>query len=280
MSVQLVKFHGLGNDYLVLNPRDYPGQLTPERIRFICDRHYGAGSDGLLLGPLPANGGAFGLKIFNPDGSEAEKSGNGLRIFARYLWEQNLVGEARFEVLTAGGQVYCQVFAEGEMVRVEMGSASFASQHIPVSGPERLVINEPLQLAGEQYQICALSLGNPHCVLLDAPVTPETAWRLGPLVENHPAFPRRMNVQLLQVVDRRRLRIEIWERGVGYTLASGSSSCAAAAAAYKLGWCDAQVEVQMPGGVLQVDINPTLEVVLSGPVVKVWEGLLWLKEEN
>lgn len=280
MSIRLAKFHGLGNDYLVLNPADYPGQLTPERIRFICDRHLGAGSDGILLGPLPAEGSAFGLRIFNPDGSEAEKSGNGLRIFARYLWEQNLVGEAPFTVLTAGGQVRCQVLAQGEMVRVEMGNASFASQHIPVSGPERLVINEPLRLANEQYQICALSLGNPHCVLLDAPVSPETARRLGPLVENHLAFPRRTNVQFLQVLDRRRLRIEIWERGAGYTLASGSSSCAAAAAAYQLGWCDDQVEVHMPGGVLQVSIDPRLGLVLLGPVVKVWEGFLWLDGEN
>ncbi len=276
--VAFTKYHGLGNDYLVIEPSALPGALTAELARLICDRHYGVGSDGILLGPLPARGAQFGLRIFNPDGSEAEKSGNGLRIFARRLWERGLVGEAAFSVETPGGIVNCQVAPDGQRVRVEMGRASFDSQAIPVSGERREVIDEQLDTGERIIRYCAVTLGNPHCVVLDQPVTASEAQRLGPLIENHANFPRRTNVQFLQVINREELRIEIWERGAGYTLASGSSSCAATAAAYRLGWCAAQVGVHMPGGTLQVAIGEDGMITLSGPVVKVCAGMIWVEQ--
>lgn len=274
-TLPFAKYHGLGNDYIVIDPSALRRELTPALIQHICDRHYGAGSDGILLGPLPATTAAYGLRIFNPDGSEAEKSGNGLRIFARYLWDRGLVDQEPFTVATAGGVVTAQVEPGGRLVTVGMGRVSFDSQAIPVAGPPREVLNETLQAGDTVLRYCAATLGNPHCVVLCEQINPEEAQRLGPLVETNARFPRHTNVQFMQVLDRAHLRIEIWERGAGYTLASGSSSCAAAAVAHRLGLCAAEVTVTMPGGALAVSIAPDWSVTLRGPVTKVWQGTLF-----
>ncbi len=266
------KYHGLGNDYIVIDPADLSDPLTPASIRRICDRHYGAGADGILLGPLPAAGADFALRIFNPDGSEAEKSGNGLRIFARTLWDRGLVAQEPFTIATAGGIVTAQVEPGGRLVTVEMGPVSFDSREIPVAGPPREVLNETMRAGITELHYCAATLGNPHCIVLREQVSAEEAQRLGPLVEMDPRFPRRTNVQFMQVIDHSQVRIEIWERGAGYTLASGSSACAAAAVAHRLNLCDAEVTVAMPGGSLQVSIAPNWSVTLRGPVIKVWKG--------
>jgi diaminopimelate epimerase len=268
----------------VIEPEALPAPLSPGQVAQICDRHYGAGADGILLGPLPSNQADFGLRIFNPDGSEAEKSGNGLRIFARYLWDTGRVEKQRepgvslsspvFSILTHGGKVQAQVLENGELVRVEMGQAVFDSSLIPVSGPARQVVDETLQVGGEELHFCALSLGNPHCVVLYPGASPQVAHRLGPLIENHSLFPHRTNVQFLEIVDRQNLRIEIWERGAGYTLASGSSSCAASAAAHRLGLCDSNVTVHNPGGALTIAIAQDYALTLTGPVVRVFAGFL------
>lgn len=278
VPLQFYKYQALGNDYLVVEPPDLAQPVTPDLVRKACDRHYGIGADGILFGPLPSQSADFGLRIFNPDGSEAEKSGNGLRIFAHHLWQSQQVGEAWFSVETVGGTVRCQVQPGGRVVWVEMGRASFDSQAIPLRGARRQVINEILPVGALSLRICALTLGNPHCVVLDQPVTPETAQRLGPLVEMAHLFPQRTNVQFLQVINAQNLRIEIWERGAGYTLASGSSACAAASAAYQLGWCAAQVNVHMPGGVVQVSIGTDGLITLIGPVTRVCDGRLWLQD--
>ncbi len=279
--MRFVKYHGLGNDYLVIEPHELPGMLTQAQIRRLCDRHYGPGSDGILWGPLPSETADFGVLIFNPDGSEAEKSGNGLRIFARHLWETGRVGLApeTFSVQTSGGLVRCQVHPPKRpfgslQVTVEMGRVSFDSRDIPMTGPPRQVLRETLEIDGEILVYSAASLGNPHCVVLREQVSEEEARRLGPQVENHLCFPRRTNVQFLQPIDQRSIRIEIWERGAGYTLASGSSSCAAAAVAHRLGLCGPKVLVHMPGGRLRISLSLGWEATLTGPVRKVYEG--WL----
>ena len=277
MTLPFAKYQALGNTYLVL-PQP-PTDLTSGLIERICDVHYGIGSDGILTPvtpPEPAPSGlpAFGLRIFNPDGSEAEKSGNGLRIFSRWLYDEGLVSAAPFAVWTAGGWVQAKIEPGGSPVTVEMGRFSFDSTRIPVLGPPRLVLNEALSVGEECLGVCALTLGNPHCVVLDAPVDEATARRLGPLVENHPAFPHRTNVQFLQVLDPRNIQIQIWERGAGYTLASGSSSCAAAAVAHRLGLAEAQVTVHCPGGALLVDLHPDDSVTLTGPVTPIARGFI------
>jgi len=272
--MKFAKYHALGNDYLVIDPQDLSAPLTAEQIQAICHRNFGVGSDGVLLGPAPSSRVRFALRIFNPDGSEAEKSGNGLRIFARYLWDRKLVGTEEFAVETAGGTVGCTVLDDGRRVRVEMGRVSFWSDAIPVAGPRREVLNEPLQVGDRTFTFCAAGIGNPHCVVSLPEITPELAKHYGPLIETHPSFPRRTNVQFLKVLDRANLRIEIWERGAGYTLASGSSSSAAAAVAHKLGLCDRSLTVHMPGGKLGIEIGADFSIVMTGPVTKVAEGVL------
>ena len=268
------KYHALGNDYIVIDPNDLPAPLTPAQVKTICHRNYGIGSDGILLGPLPAENAPFGLKIYNPDGSEAEKSGNGLRIFSRYLWDRQLVDSKEFAIQTAGGRVRSTVFAGGDSVQVEMGAVSFWSDKIPVTGPVREVLNEKISVGGREFRFCAATIGNPHCVLPLTEISPQLAHEFGPLLETHPFFPRRTNVQFLKVLDRANIQIEIWERGAGYTLASGSSSSAAAAVAHKLGLCDRQISVHMPGGVIAIEIGEDFAIRMTGPVTRVAEGTM------
>jgi len=272
--MRFAKYHALGNDYLVIDPQELSAPLTVEQIQVICHRNFGIGSDGILLGPTPSGRARFGLRIFNPDGSEAEKSGNGLRIFSRYLWDRKLVESEEFAVETAGGIVRCTVLDEGRLVRVEMGRVSFWSDAIPVAGSRREVLNDSLQAGDRMFTFCAAGIGNPHCVVPLPEITPELAKRYGPLIETHPSFPRRTNVQFLKVLDRANLQIEIWERGAGYTLASGSSSSAAAAVAHRLGLCDRSLTVHMPGGKLGIEIGADFSIVMTGPVTKVAEGVL------
>jgi diaminopimelate epimerase len=269
------KYHALGNDYLVMDPQDLPAPLTIEQVKTICHRNFGVGSDGILLGPLPSQKAPFALKIYNPDGSEAEKSGNGLRIFSRYLWDRKLVGEKEFAIETAGGVVKSTVFENGKMVRVEMGKVSFWSDKIPVSGARREVLNEKISVGGREFSFCAATVGNPHCVMLLSEISETMARQFGPLLEVHPNFPNRTNVQFLKVLDRNNIQIEIWERGAGYTLASGSSSSASAAVAHKLGLCDGSITVHMPGGKLAIEIGKDFDVLMTGPVTKVSEGVMF-----
>jgi diaminopimelate epimerase len=247
--------------------------LNEPNIRRICHRHFGVGSDGILYGPLPSERAAFRLRILNPDGSEAEKSGNGLRIFCRYLFDQKLVaGNEEFLVDTLGGVVRATVFDGGRMVRVDMGQVSFWSDEIPMSGPRREVLREDLVVRDRTFSVCAATVGNPHCVILLPEISEELARNYGPHIEIHSSFPRRTNVQFMEVKDRKNLRIEIWERGAGYTLASGSSSSASAAVARKLGLIDPSVTVHMPGGTLSIEIADDFSIRMTGPVTKVAEG--------
>lgn len=274
--MRFYKYHALGNDYLVMDPADYPQWTAPsvEQIRVICHRNFGAGSDGILWGPLPSTKAQFGLRIFNPDGSEAEKSGNGLRIFSRYLYDQKKVTTAPFTIETPGGVVETVIQPGGRLLTVEMGHVSFRSEKIPVVGPAREVINEKIHILDRDFVFCAATIGNPHCVIPLPSVTPELAHRYGPQLETHANFPKRTNVQFLQVLDRANIRIEIWERGAGYTLASGSSSSASAAVAHKLGLVDRKVTVHMPGGQIDIEIGDKFAIKMTGPVTRVAEGTL------
>ena len=257
--VRFAKYQALGNDYLVVETES-PGAITPARVRWLCDRHVGVGADGVLVPALPPPGADVALTIWNPDGSEAEKSGNGLRIFARWLWDRGRVGAEAFTVATKGGRVRCQVRDAGARVFVEMGRARFAGA------------DETLELPGGPVRCTPVDVGNPHCVVRCDQISSSLARRLGPQLETHPRFPRRTNVQLVKVLARNRIQLEIWERGAGYTLASGSSSCAAAAAAVRWGACDGDVTVVMPGGTLAIGVGPDFELTLLGPAERVFEG--------
>ena len=265
------KYHALGNDYLVLDPVDCP--KCPEGIDVvkICHRNFGLGSDGILFGPEKSDKADFKLRILNPDASEAEKSGNGLRIFSRYLFDTKRVREdEEFSVDTLGGVVKCTVSEGGNKITVEMGKVSFDAKKIPVLGVDGEVVNKQFEIDGKKYDYCCATVGNPHCVLPMKEVSSEIAHTLGPKIENMTSlFPNRTNVQFLQVLDRNNIKIEIWERGAGYTLASGSSSSAAASVAHKLGLCDGDITVHMEGGALSIKIAPDFSITMTGPATPV-----------
>jgi diaminopimelate epimerase len=275
VSLPFQKYHALGNDYFVLDPATGNLPDTAE-IQAICHRHFGLGSDGILFGPLPSDKADFQLRILNPDGSEAEKSGNGLRIFCRFLYDRGEVTHHPFSIETLGGVVQAKIIDPEDEIEVEMGVVSFSSTDIPVVGEQREVIRETLQVDAREVEFSAATIGNPHCVVLRDTVSEEEARQLGPLLENHQIFPNRTNVQFLEVLDRNTIKLEIWERGAGYTLASGSSSSAAAAVARKLGLVDSEVTVKMPGGSLSLLISDDFSVRMIGPVRRIgelrWEG--------
>lgn len=274
MEVHFRKYHGLGNDYLVIDPKVCDVKLTADTIRLICDRHFGVGADGILYGPIKEEG-SFRVRIFNPDGSEAEKSGNGLRIFARYLFEKGYVDTKSFTIETLGGVVRAEIKDDkGALIRINMGKTTFINTEIPVKGQKREVVNEELQIGKEKYKVTCLSIGNPHCVIPAEDISEKKARQLGPLVENHQLFPNRINMQLLKIIDRSNIEIRIWERGAGYTLASGSSACAAAAVAHKLGLSDRRIDVKMPGGTLLIEIGEDGRIYMTGPVQMIFKGCL------
>jgi len=256
-----VKSHGLGNDYIVIDPANVPFAVTPEAVRLICDRHRGVGSDGILL-VADADGADFGVRIFNPDGSEAEKSGNGARIFAKFLRDHGYTDRDRFTLRTLGGRVTCALEpADGRVaqITVDMGTARFD----PL---------DAIEVDGRRFEVTSVSMGNPHCVVIVPDLAEIDVRALGPKIETHPAFPKRTNVQFAQVVSRDEVRIQIWERGAGYTLASGSSSCAVVAACHRKGLIGREVTVSMPGGQLRITIADDGEIRMRGPVEEICTG--------
>lgn len=271
-----IKSHALGNDYIVVDPAALSFPLTPPVIRLLCDRHHGVGSDGILA-HVPSARAVVGLRIYNPDGSEAEKSGNGLRIFARYLHDHGLVTAPTFTVETPGGIVTVALQLRGrevEGITVEMGTATFRSDRIPMTGPAREVVDEALEVDGEPFLITAVSVGNPHCVVFVPDLAAVDLQRLGPGLETHPAFPHRTNVQFAEVQSPRRVAARIWERGAGETMASGSSACAVAAAAVRKNLAERELTIAMPGGELQVAVAADWAIRMAGPAVEIYEGTL------
>ncbi|MFW5873937.1 MAG: diaminopimelate epimerase [Verrucomicrobiota bacterium] len=269
--MRFTKYHALGNDYLVLDPKDAAELPSTEEIVRICHRNFGLGSDGILYGPLDSAKADFGLRILNPDGSEAEKSGNGLRIFARYLFDTDQVEHAGFTVDTVGGVVTCKVADSLDSITVEMGKVHFGMDHIPLDGPEQTDHNlgQKLAVNGTTYTVYVADIGNPHCVVPLPKISKEIACRDGAAIEVHKNFPKRTNVQFLKVLDRGNIQIEIWERGAGYTLASGSSSSAAAAVAHRIGLCDRDITVHMPGGQIGIRIGDDYAIRMTGPATRV-----------
>lgn len=267
------RYHGLGNDYLVLRDTELKDPTVDQIVR-ICHRNFGVGSDGILLDTSFKS--EFALRILNPDGSEAEKSGNGIRIFSRYLYDEGFVKNEPFKLKTLGGTVTCEVFDEfthyGQLIKVEMGQVSFESQKIPVNTSNTEALGIPLEVAKSKFIINCATIGNPHCVIIVDEPTEELARKYGPLLENNPIFPKRINVQFVKIIDRNTIQIEIWERGAGYTLASGSSSSAAASVCKKLGLCDEQILVKMAGGELNIAINSAWEVTMKGGVTAICKG--------
>lgn len=272
-----VKSHGLGNDYIVVDSSRLTFDLTEDFIKKICDVHYGIGSDGLLV-KIDSQVADFGLKIFNPDGSEAEKSGNGLRIFCKFLFDYGYTDRKEFTVETKGGIVKAKIEQEhdgrAKVITVDMGKATFRSSDIPVKVDAEECIDIDLPVGNRVLKVNCVSVGNPHCVVLVDDLQEEDIRKYGPLIENHPVFPNRTNVQFVKPKSRDEVDILIWERGAGYTLASGSSSCAVASVMVKKGLTERKVKVSMPGGQLVVEVDEEFNIRMTGPVQEICRGIL------
>lgn len=273
--MEIFKYQALGNDMLVIDPATFAEPLTPAAVRRLCDRHFGVGADGICFGPLPGHSHPRAMRFFNPDGSESEKSGNGLRIFARYLWDHGYVSGPNYDIWINNELVGVEVKDEtASTIALQMGRLSFTSTDIPASGPAREIVDEPAWFGQTELQITAVSIGNPHCVIFSDGNLAELARSIGPAIETAALFPNRTNVQFARAINRHTIEIEIWERGAGYTLASGTSASAAAGAAVKTGRCGSPVTVRMAGGAALVEIDADWRVTLTGPVAAVFSGRL------
>ncbi len=287
--MKLVKWHGLGNDYLVLEESALPGALTTTAIVLLCDRHRGVGADGLLLHCPPTGfvpGAVARMRIFNPDGGEPEMCGNGIRIFARYLAQSGQVDRQEFTIETLAGPITPRILADGQ-VRVDMGRARFCSQNIVVGAgsvglgptpgqefPEGDVVDATLESAGKAFRFTFVDVGNPHCVIqVDDPWSFDVAGA-GSAIERHPLFPNRVNVEFIRVEADGTVSMRVWERGVGETQACGTGATAVGAASVRLGLAASPVVVHLPGGDLTIEAEPDgaagLRVFMTGPAEEVF----------
>lgn len=266
MRLKLEKYHGLGNDYLVFDPEHNGMELTTERVKLLCNRNLGVGADGILEGPVFKEG-KIHMIIWNSDGSQTENSGNGIRIFAKYLKDADYVQKKDITIYTDEKEIEIHYLnEEGTRLKASMGKASFWSDEVPVEGPRREIINETMVFGHIPYPVTCISVGNPHLVILMDEISKDLVCRIGKYSETAKQFPEKINTQIIKVLDRTHLQTEVYERGAGYTLASGSGCCAAAAAAYRLGLTDPKMIVQMPEGTMEVEIREDGEIFLTGDV--------------
>tara|TARA_B100000674_G_scaffold111805_2_gene83078 strand:+ start:6256 stop:7101 length:846 start_codon:yes stop_codon:yes gene_type:complete len=275
--INFVKSHGLGNDYIVIDGKEVNYSLKKREIIRLCNRNYGIGSDGILMLCKSKNA-DFGLKIYNPDGSQAEKSGNGLRIFSAFLFDHKYVKNKKIiSIETKGGLVKSKFIKKNKnksIFNVEMGNATFLNNKIPVKIKDKnnSCLNKEINLKNKKFIFNAVSVGNPHCVIFLNKISKDLAKEYGPLIETHRFFPNKINVQFVKIINKSTVNIEIWERGAGYTLASGSSSCGVVSVGYKLGLLNSNVKVQMPGGNLNISIDNNFKLKMEGPVEEICSG--------
>lgn len=273
-----VKGHGLGNEYIVFDQASINFELSKPAIQRLCNINFGIGSDGILL-VVPSSKADFGFRVFNPDGSEAEKSGNGLRIFCKFLYDYGYTTQKQFTVETKGGIVSASIAQtdarnKASLVTVDMGIPTFKAREIPVIFPAEEIIAEKMGFGGREYEINCVSVGNPHCTIIKDNLDINEIKTIGSIIENHSMFPNRINVQFAKVINRNEAEILIWERGAGFTLASGSSSCAVSSVLYKRGLVDNNVTIKMLGGVLKIAIQDDWNIRMTGPVRQICEGTL------
>ncbi len=268
---KFTKMHGAGNDFVVLDAVRQAITLSPEQLRLLADRHFGVGCDQILLVEKAQTAEAdFRYRIFNADGGEVEQCGNGARCFMRFAHDQKLTTKHEIRVETLGGLISPRLEPDGR-VTVNMGAPIFEPSRIPFTGIG--AVTEPLEVAGEIVEISALSMGNPHAVQVVEDVERASVEKLGPLIENHPRFPKRVNAGFMQIMDRHSIRLRVYERGAGETLSCGTGACAAVVAGIRRGLLDSSVNVATRGGVLTIhwegDGQP---VMMTGPAMTVFTG--------
>ncbi len=268
--LSFTKMHSLGNDFVLLDGVRRPFNLGRDHIQHLADRHWGIGCDQLIVAERGQNGADFSMRIFNTDGSEAEQCGNGARCFAKFLHDEGLTDQTRLVVDTGSRLIQLEIEDDWQVV-VDMGAPGFEPGALPFDAQDEANVYQ-LDVAGEMVEISAISLGNPHAVLLVDDVDTAPVERLGPAIERHSRFPQRTNVGFACPITRSKIRLRVWERGVGETLACGSGACAAAVACHRLGRIDEEIEVELPGGIASVRWPGQGPVFLRGPAVTVYRG--------
>ncbi|QIR39397.1 diaminopimelate epimerase [Tolypothrix sp. PCC 7910] len=279
MAIEFTKYHGLGNDFILIDNRSSSEPvITPEQAIKLCDRHFGIGADGVIFALPGENGTDYTMRIFNSDGSEPEMCGNGIRCLGVFL--ADLEGKSRtkdlYRIQTLAGVMSPQLMADGQ-VKVDMGLPKLLAGEIPttLSAGDTKVINQPLEVAGKTWEVTCVSMGNPHCITFVEDVAAIPLESIGPQFEHHPAFPQRTNTEFIQVVSGDYLKMRVWERGAGITLACGTGACASLVAGVLTGKCDRFATVELPGGPLQIEWSEIDQrVYMTGPAERVFAGKL------
>jgi len=277
MAIKFTKYHGLGNDFILIDNRSLSVPvLTPEQAVKLCDRHFGIGADGVIFALPGENGADYTMRIFNSDGSEPEMCGNGIRCLGGFL--ADLEGEARnkdsYRIHTLAGVMTPQLISDGQ-VKVDMGLPRLLAGEIPttLAPAEEKVINQPLEVAEQIWNVTCVSMGNPHCITFVKDVATIPLEIIGPQFEHHSAFPQRTNTEFIQVVRRDYVKMRVWERGAGITLACGTGACAALVAGVLTDKCDRTATVELPGGPLQIEWSEIDQrVYMTGPAERVFTG--------
>lgn len=274
--MRFVKMHGAGNDFVVIDgaKEDIAEENLPAVSRHACDRNFGIGADGLIL-VLPSRVANFRMRMFNPDGSEAEMCGNGIRCFAKYVFDRKMHPDVIMTVETLGGIKTLKLNAAGgkvQTVRVDMGKPRLLRSEIPMKGDNTRVVAEPLKVQGKKIEVTCVSMGNPHCVTFVNNVEEYPVDRIGPDIENHSSFPQRTNVEFVEVINSQEIKMRVWERGAGETLACGTGACASAVASMLNDKVARKVTVHLRGGDLFIEWLGDNKVFMTGPAEEVFEG--------
>ena len=266
--IQFIKMQGAGNDFVLIDMlgaiHESPIQNIPEFARKICDRHFGVGADGLIL-VLPSDKADYRMRVINSDGSEAEMCGNGIRCFARYIWESGSEKKEVISVETLAGVIVPTIISDND---------SFVGVEVDMGIPEEQALSEILKVEGNSYRINKISMGNPHCVIFVDDIDGINLSATGPVIENLPQFPDRTNVEFAKILNKGEIALKVWERGAGETLACGTGACAAVAAAILNDLTDRKVVVHLPGGDLEIEWAQDKHILMRGPAEKVFEGMI------
>jgi diaminopimelate epimerase len=277
MAIEFTKYHGLGNDFILIDNRvSSTPILKPEQAVAMCDRHFGIGADGVIFALPGQNGTDYTMRIFNSDGSEPEMCGNGIRCLAVFLTELEGVNRTKdfYRIHTPAGVITPQLTADGQ-IKVDMGLPHLLAGEIPtnLAPADSKVINQPLEVTGKTWEVTCVSMGNPHCITFVDDVAAISLEAIGPQFEHHPAFPQRTNTEFIQVVDRNYLKMRVWERGAGITLACGTGACASLVAGVLTEKCDRTATVELPGGSLEIEWSELDQrVYMTGPAERVFTG--------
>lgn len=275
--MKFTKMHGLGNDYVYVNcfEENLEGIDLPQLAIDVSDRHFGIGGDGLIL-IMPSDKADFRMRMFNNDGSEGKTCGNGLRCVSKYVFDHGLTAETTFTIETLGGIVVPEVTVKNgkvELVKIDMGEPWLNREEIPMLGNAgQRVINEKLEAGEANFSVTCVSMGNPHCIIFVDDISAVDLPNIGPVIENHPAFPERTNVEFIQVLKEDEMIFKVWERGSGITLACGTGACAAGVAGVLNGKTDRKVLIHLPGGDLQIEWAENNHVYMTGPATEVFTG--------